>query len=331
MGADRRAPTRAPRRLPPPRGPRLQVRPASLVEAMAVFEADRCDGAMIHAAFLRAVRRRAARLPAFYFELGVRDEEAVASLADRVFTVAARQERHGAPWFGRRPFRAWLEAQADDATVLHQAVYGRRSLLAELLRSDLERARRRDPRVSWRDAVYRLATAGVGPPTAPLPGVIDPAEALDRAWAESPPGASPLDVVRRAQAMVDGLELVDLQDGAPVGPDAEARLHVAHLVHRVWDDLTPRQRALVISRGRAGGPGRPAVDHPDDLVPVASRFAAALGATEPVRPGGAAAVVEAACAVLVAHGVLPGTPWAALPRPSTSTPRHPPTRARAAR
>lgn len=277
----------------------------SLLRHLRAFEADVDDGAVIRRIFLEETRAAVARLPGFYFELGRRTDEAVESLADQLFAVAARRPRQGAPYLGRRPFRAWIELELDDAAILGQAVHGRRSLLRELLRAELVRARRRDPVLEWRDAVYQAAVGPRGAGTrAPPPGLVAPAEALERAAQQLPRSATPLVVVRLAQAAADELAALPPEVDAPC-PDPQHRVAVEVALGRAWRHLSQRQQAVLAAFVRPGAATTTTERDPaaDQVARIITDALEGPGAPPPRHPGG---VLDAAATILAEMGLIPG-------------------------
>lgn len=115
------------------------------------------------APLLDHVRRHVARVtrsyPDAWFNLGRKDDDAVADLSHRVFTTCARVPKGRFPFNGRTPFVAFVQEQFDGRAIRYHGFYAKLSITRELMRDDYARNLVRDPVLRWRADLYKQVGA----------------------------------------------------------------------------------------------------------------------------------------------------------------------------
>ena len=128
----------------------------------------RAQGAALWAALRGLIARLADHYPAAYFECGVRDDAALDSLTNRVFTACDRVRYPYDPFVDREPFRAFTEDRLPSPPIRYHTVYRWCGVTRSILSEDYRKNIRRDPALQWRDRLYRTLSRA-------LPEVADPA------------------------------------------------------------------------------------------------------------------------------------------------------------
>ena len=245
----------------------------TLPQLVRTWETREADGAALLREFSRGVDRATRRLPDAFFELGRRDEAALASLTNRVFTRCDRMVLGRHPYATRTPFRTYVEEQFEPPAIRYHSFFARLSITHEVVHADYEVNCARDPVLRARDLLYRqlgpllarLATRVTPPPretwTVPGVGVVRPREAvIARLVADQPLDALVVTALRLYGHPVSRSELTHAlaavtvpttidESLAPTGHD-EDRLAVRRAVVAAWNELDELDRALLIGLAR---------------------------------------------------------------------------------
>lgn len=113
-------------------------------------------------AFVRHTRHMTRSYPDAWFADGLRnDDDGVADLAHRTFTVCARKVKGRFPFSGRTPFICYTDERFDGRTVRYHSFYAKLSIARELMRDDYAKNLVRDPVLRWRAELYREVRATV--------------------------------------------------------------------------------------------------------------------------------------------------------------------------
>jgi len=228
----------------------------------------------------RHIRHLAGRYPNAYFELGQRDEAALASLSNRVFTTCDRVTKGRFPFQDRTPFRAYVEEEFGDPPIRQHTFYARLSVTRELMRSDYAHNLVRDPELRRRDTLYRelgevlpriaqsipqgkrppLWQISTGPSRVRAPEAV--IEQLRRAGATS----MSLEALAREALVLLGQSIsrsrlshllaeilpaaAPAQQPAAEAPDLTETMAVRGAILRAWQGLSDLDHALVIGLAR---------------------------------------------------------------------------------
>lgn len=244
----------------------------TLPELVRRWEQEGTGGAALLREVRHGVERATRRLPDAFFELGRRDDEALRSLANRVFTRCGRTALGRHPFATRTPFRTYVEEAFEAPAIRYHTFYARLSVTRELVHGDYALACARDPVLRARDTLYRqlgpvlsrVATRVADPPheTWTVPGTAGLVRTRDEVGARLRPG--PLDTLvpealRLYGAPVSRSELTHAL--APVlcppagsappstGP-REDTLAIRRAVAAAWAELDALDRALLLGLAR---------------------------------------------------------------------------------
>jgi len=124
-------------------------------QLVADFEARTSTGASLLEVFTQHVGHMARSYPDAYFVLGRKDDDSVADLSHRAFTVCAKVEKGRFPFSGRRPFAAYVAEAFEGRAIRYHSFYAKLSIAREILRDDYAKNLVRDPVLRARAELYK--------------------------------------------------------------------------------------------------------------------------------------------------------------------------------